>query len=1701
MALVDFIQSRRNKIVLGSTGAVGLIFVTLSTLWGTQSPLPAVKVENPDKERLLEISDHGAIGVGTGTNAWGNAGQVLKSGGGSGELMTWGDTPTVNTGALQTVFDKRYVEIAGDTMTGALYINSSSLTSSSAIITSNLTVSGAVSFDSTISLNNVVYTFPYGDGTSSGRVLKTDSAGQLSWATDTDTDTTCDGQSCNVTNTGTLDGYEASALLDNTDSQTLSFSSPNISISGGNSVDISAIDTNTTYTAGEGLDLTGTVFSRIATITGSSLVLTGNASASGTLSIDGLVYLNAGAIGNVTGNLTGNADTATALAANGVNCSAGQYPLGIDASGAVESCTADVNTQSDTGVLITVLDNRYVKISGDTMTGNLIIQGKSLTATGIYATSSLTTSGTFLQQSSVDSTTSFQVLDADGGTPIFNIDTTNERVGIGTASPSTILNVYTNSTTTSSPLFRLEQDGSGDASVVFSLTGTEHWSLGIDNTNNDAFTIAQAQDLSADPHFTIISGGNVGIGTASPESSLDVIGTMSGLKLFVADTMSGAGLVDCDNATASKLLWDSTTEQFSCGSDQSGAGATQADNDARYVEISGDTMTGALAIQGFGITASSATITGNASASGTLSVDGIIYANGTVVGNLTGNADTATALATNGANCSAGSYPLGVDASGAVENCTVDANTQSDTGALLTIFDNRYVEIGGDTMTGALKVRASLSGSSLTVDNLNSCDTIDTNAQGVLSCGTDDNTTYFAGEGLDLNGTLFSLLESITGATLAITGDADIIGTLSGNYLYAGTMSGAGLVDCNTNNYDRVQWDATTERFSCDSDVFTLGTDTDGNYTATIADAGSNTIAVVNGTAEGGAVTLDAIDLNCTNCIGGTEIDETSVDHDTLLNFVSNEHIDWTGATQNLRTSGSMSGQNVYVSSLSGANLVDCDTAATSKLLWDATTELFSCGTDTDTQNADQNLFETIAVSGQSNVVADSTTDTLTFAEGSNVTITTNAGTDTITIASTDTNTTYEAGEGLDLTGTVFSRIATITGTSLQIIGAITGSNLRIDNNIDLWGTLGASGAVSFDSSVTITEGALTDSTIVTADIKDGEVIEPDLNADNAASDGDILTYDSTGTNFAWITPNAGTDITADLEEEDHCSEHDSTDIDCVGETIIVVDDQHNHTNATITLASTDLTDTADLLYETELDSFAELQTQIADKTLVNEEDAVTWDSAHIFSDDADVIGTLSGNYLYAGTMSGAGLADCDTAATSKLLWDATTERFSCGTDQTSSVTGTFVNTGALVTVLNGHYVQVAGDIMTGALIIDNQGNEPGLEVLGIMSGYQLQIESTVASETGSLYVKVNETIGTGAFVDSISNTGAALVIGSRGQVQSPGILFGYQGIFDAQIRRSVADTLYTDDSFYVKILLSGALVHAEDSLTSSGTFIQQSAIDSTTAFKVLDADGGNPVFNIDTTNERVGIGTASPGELLEINGGKLSIIESAATFKLGYGVGSLGAFPHIRHDGGNLVINPGNTSNNLYYGLDIKPTSHLFYTTGAGGEVVRIDTDGNVGIGTTSPGAKLDVVGTISGSIITASGGNVDLQYSPFAIPLVATGTSLSTGAVVSIGMPFMGRVMWMHCGVDNPATDGITEIDITLEGNSIFSTTITIDGTETGSLTAATPPVISGAGADFVTGNQMLFSTPGVKGNVVAQGLSCWGVVKKEKVLLTQP
>ena len=109
--------------------------------------------------------------------------------------------------------------------------------------------------------------------------------------------------------------------------------------------------------------------------------------------------------------------------------------------------------------------------------------------------------------------------------------------------------------------------------------------------------------------------------------------------------------------------------------------------------------------------------------------------------------------------------------------------------------------------------------------------------------------------------------------------------------------------------------------------------------------------------------------------------------------------------------------------------------------------------------SAGGNAFGTIAVSGQSNVAADSNSDTLTLVAGSNITITTTPGTDTVTIAasgggssitvqdegsalSTALGTLNFVGAGVTATGTGATKTITIPGGSNGVTVQEEGSSL-----------------------------------------------------------------------------------------------------------------------------------------------------------------------------------------------------------------------------------------------------------------------------------------------------------------------------------------------------------------------------------------------------------------------------------------------------------------------------------------------------------------------------------------------------------------------------------------------------------------------------------------------------------------------------------
>jgi hypothetical protein len=98
-------------------------------------------------------------------------------------------------------------------------------------------------------------------------------------------------------------------------------------------------------------------------------------------------------------------------------------------------------------------------------------------------------------------------------------------------------------------------------------------------------------------------------------------------------------------------------------------------------------------------------------------------------------------------------------------------------------------------------------------------------------------------------------------------------------------------------------------------------------------------------------------------------------------------------------------------------------------------------GTSSGTNTGDQNIFQTIAVSGQSNVVADSTADTLTLVAGTNIALTTNATADSITIATSGLGTAATQNTGTSGATIPFCN-GTNTWANTQTFDATTGVRL-----------------------------------------------------------------------------------------------------------------------------------------------------------------------------------------------------------------------------------------------------------------------------------------------------------------------------------------------------------------------------------------------------------------------------------------------------------------------------------------------------------------------------------------------------------------------------------------------------------------------------------------------------------------------------------
>ncbi len=150
---------------------------------------------------------------------------------------------------------------------------------------------------------------------------------------------------------------------------------------------------------------------------------------------------------------------------------------------------------------------------------------------------------------------------------------------------------------------------------------------------------------------------------------------------------------------------------------------------------------------------------------------------------------------------------------------------------------------------------------------------------------------------------------------------------------------------------------------------------------------------------------------------------------------------------------------------------------------------------------------------------------------------------------------------------------------------------------------------------------------------------------------------------------------------------------------------------------------------------------------------------------------------------------------------------------------------------------------------------------------------------------------------------------------------------------------------------------------SSTGQIILQPTTDSTDFFQVLDADGGAPVLNVDSTNERIGIGTSAPNQTLELventAGGSPIVRLSLGDTSVASGeiLGRIEGFSNDTQASG-VAGSLRWLAENAFTSAATFDTEFIVTTTVNGSEFdrLKITSDGDVGVNVTSPLGKLHV-------------------------------------------------------------------------------------------------------------------------------------------------
>ena len=256
----------------------------------------------------------------------------------------------------------------------------------------------------------------------------------------------------------------------------------------------------------------------------------------------------------------------------------------------------------------------------------------------------------------------------------------------------------------------------------------------------------------------------------------------------------------------------------------------------------------------------------------------------------------------------------------------------------------------------------------------------------------------------------------------------------------------------------------------------------------------------------------------------GSNVTITTTAGSDTITFASTDTNTTYSAGTGISLSGTTFALNAAIEDLT--NVSSSSPSSGQVLKWDGSQ--WAPGTDSAGAGA-SNSFETIAIAGQTSVVADSATDTLTLVAGDNITLTTNASTDTITVASAAGSSTLNVqkniltGNGSTTAFTVSSTIASENNTQIYIDGVYqskdnystngstvtfstappNGSEIEVIHFVSVQGTIKVDSFTGNNSAVAFTTGA----SIIDEDNTQIYIDGVYQSKDNYTTSGNVITF------------------------------------------------------------------------------------------------------------------------------------------------------------------------------------------------------------------------------------------------------------------------------------------------------------------------------------------------------------------------------------------------------------------------------------------------------------------------------------------------------------------------------------------------------------------------------------------------------------------